>query len=847
MRVAILCACFSSLACGSDEEPQRDVVDPDEREGDGGDGDAPEEAGPAAVCGDRVCASSERCDDCPDDCGRCAEDCGGVSCELWTSSCSGERGYDVCVLDAESGCPEPGYFVGCAPGNTCGPSGTCEGGCVVPEVMLLVDRSSSMPDAVWAQVEDAVATFARRFEREARIGIRMFPGTAGCDVGETVTLDLDNAEAVVASLVPPSSESATPLAGALTGLGERFGDPNQGELVVLITDGSETCAGREDAIERAYELRVRGARVYTIGVGQAFDGELLQRIAAAGGGRSFEALSANGLAFAFAEIASDATACIQPAYGAGVCFSEECVMACDDGYHLCGSACLADDDAAHCGVLCSPCAEPANATALCIDRTCDIACDAGFHLCGGNRCAADDDVTSCGAGCVSCPPVPNGRPYCDGQCEIACDEGYHLCGSRCVSDFDVATCGDSCTPCAVGADGGVACDGQQCICRAGFHDCGGVCVADGAVATCGDRCVACPTTPGLVAECVAGECNEGCPLGALRCADGTCCTWHELALPPASQFTSFNWSTSDQLRLAGGQTFEGRWRMTAFRLIDGEWHIEHIDHPTETGIYDTTEIDSLGLMSFAYTEPESNVLTLVRENGATWTRRTFESQYQPLIRGFSADGAGALHMLYDHCRDLECQTNGPIQYRSIGPGGDWGEPETISATSKGANSHLAVGANGEICAAWGDEARLSTRVHIACRSADGWLTRDYDLDAPRYVYGIAVDRSGTFHLLAAEPDRDFVHCHGAVLGDMLCDDHPRPWWLIQLYVDRSGDVRLQVEGIDGSTLARWNGNVFSDVMTLPKNAGVEFDPKGDPMLIVHDGASDESSLLQLAP
>ena len=56
---------------------------------------------------------------------------------------------------------------------------------------------------------------------------------------------------------------------------------------------------------------------------------------------------------------------------------------------------------------------PANGSATCVGGTCGFACNAGYHACGSS-CVADTDATHCGAACAVCPAPTNGTATCSG-------------------------------------------------------------------------------------------------------------------------------------------------------------------------------------------------------------------------------------------------------------------------------------------------------------------------------------------------------------------------------------------------------------------------------------------------
>lgn len=488
--------------------------------------------------------------------GHCVDPCGPPACgPLWSSTCSGTTGFKVCGLAPTTGCPQPSLFVSCQFGNSCADGG-CGGACVVPEVMLVVDRSSSMAGPVWKFTRATLLEVSDAWQAQVKLGLRPFPGDLGCDVGSTFGMALDNAAVFETGLVDPAVSSSTPLAAALTGLASYFGDPTQGEVVILLSDGSETCEAVSAAADVARTLRSRGTTVHTLGVGFGYDAELLAAVALAGGGTFSTAQTGADLKLALEAVLADEVGCEQPEHGVSYCFDGVCELNCADGYHRCGDACADDSAVATCGAGCAPCPAPAHGVALCDEGACDFFCVDGYHPCGG-KCADDASPLTCGQSCAACAAPPHATATCDGvSCDFECDAGFHECGGVCVDDTAPATCGPSCEPCPAPADGqatcakgacGIACDsgflacegacapcaddpngspacdGAACvtICEAGYHLCGGVCVDDAAVATCGTACEPCPAVPGGDATCDGTACGYACDDEHLDCG-GAC-------------------------------------------------------------------------------------------------------------------------------------------------------------------------------------------------------------------------------------------------------------------------------------------------------------------------------------
>jgi hypothetical protein len=397
--------------------------------------------GPAADgCGEMLqCGTCETGSSCEQ--GVCVSDCGVDACgPLWSASCSGSNGYKVCGVDPETGCAEPSLFVSCQIGNSCS-KGACAGGCAVPELLLLADRSSSMEGPVWDYTRGAIIEFAETFEDHVKLGLRAFPGDSACAPGAVVPLQLHNAPAVAAGLVDPSAASSTPIGGALSGLAAVLGDPTQGEHVVLMTDGSETCDDEALVFAAVQQLRWRGVTVHAIGLGTGFDEVLLKAVAAAGGGTFAAAPSGPSLRSALLKLVPAMTGCAHTAVGVSACVGGGCQeIGCDTGFHACAGKCRADDDASACGESCEKCKSPSGAgAAACVDGACVMACDAGHHLCG-DACVSNSATATCGQGCAACPTIPGGSATCDGQkCGLQCPAGKIVCGGQCVS---AACCGN---------------------------------------------------------------------------------------------------------------------------------------------------------------------------------------------------------------------------------------------------------------------------------------------------------------------------------------------------------------------------------------------------------------------
>ncbi len=153
------------------------------------------------------------------------------------------------------------------------------------EVVFVVDRSGSM--AGWKMVcaRRAVARMIDTLGERDRFAVLAFDNQIDEPTGMagvmTPASDRDRFRAVgwLASVeARGGTEMAQPLARAA---GLLAGGDDRDRVLVLVTDGQ---VGNEDQILRDLAPRLRGTRVFTLGIDQAVNAAFLRRLAAAGGG-----------------------------------------------------------------------------------------------------------------------------------------------------------------------------------------------------------------------------------------------------------------------------------------------------------------------------------------------------------------------------------------------------------------------------------------------------------------------------------------------------------------------------------------------------------------------------------
>ncbi len=127
----------------------------------------------------------------------------------------------------------------------------------------------------WLSVGDAV------FGLVATQGVRMFPDQP-CTPAEVQPILL-RPEGFAELLVAPTTGASTPIRLALADVQPAFGDPDQSQAVILVTDGDETCEPDASPELEASNLFRLGIRTFAIGVSTQANLTLLDEIAAAGG------------------------------------------------------------------------------------------------------------------------------------------------------------------------------------------------------------------------------------------------------------------------------------------------------------------------------------------------------------------------------------------------------------------------------------------------------------------------------------------------------------------------------------------------------------------------------------
>lgn len=313
---------------------------------------------------------------------------GGSGCEPGAAQCSDAVSYRVCGDDG-SGATSFGPRLPCQSGSSCD-MGRCDGRCVVPEILIVLDRSSSMADS-WEWVTNEVAGFVETEQRFARLGLRQFPADgAACEAEPILAMSTDNAPAIEATFHEPTVSAQTPLVAALSDVTAAFGDPAEAQYILLITDGDETCSDA-DLFNLVERLARDGVDTFAIGIGNGANPATIDSIAKAGrtGPQGYTVTDAGELTAALTDVADRTRRCVcEPA--ATECIGSEFRACSADGLAFSGETCAADSN------QCTNDACDPRLGCTWLDTT--LACD------DGNECTVSDSCSSgsCGGTPVSC-------------------------------------------------------------------------------------------------------------------------------------------------------------------------------------------------------------------------------------------------------------------------------------------------------------------------------------------------------------------------------------------------------------------------------------------------------------
>lgn len=190
---------------------------------------------------------------------------------------------------------------------------------VVPDVMLVLDRSKSMTTSFgastrWQTLVSALSVVLPPVDGEMALGLYLFPSASGeqCAVSSTPELypQVNQVPALLTRLRTSAMSGGTPTAEALAAAASHLSSERP-RAMVLATDGLPNCAGDEATLDTLAALSNEGIPTWVVGIGDDVNGEALLDAMAVAGGRPprSSASSASGLEAAFTSIRTELSRC----------------------------------------------------------------------------------------------------------------------------------------------------------------------------------------------------------------------------------------------------------------------------------------------------------------------------------------------------------------------------------------------------------------------------------------------------------------------------------------------------------------------------------------------------------
>ena len=344
--------------------------------------------------------------------------------------------------------------------------------CDPPQVLIVLDKSSSMTDLVpgtsdtkWDTAVTAIMDVLTNFGADVDFGLMIFPDPNECSPGSVfVDVGPGSASSILAELstAPPTGGNWTPMAESLDAAASYTPmlDATRRNYVLLITDGWQWCspydpATRSAPVASAMNLLGLGVETYAVGFGGGVDVLTLNQVAWEGG-TSVSGCDPNGedptasdLCYYQADnltVLSAALNTIVAQITTDVCdgVDNDCDGVVDNGAIACTGACGSGTEICSGGVVMG-CSTDTGVAEMCdgIDNNCDGTADEGCDCVDGATMPCGISIGACAAGTQTCvggtwsacvgATAPAAFDACNGiddNCDGSVDEGFPCAGGQ---------------------------------------------------------------------------------------------------------------------------------------------------------------------------------------------------------------------------------------------------------------------------------------------------------------------------------------------------------------------------------------------------------------------------------
>ena len=175
------------------------------------------------------------------------------------------------------------------------------------DVALVLDRSGSMAGTPLADVKTASKSFINNLVSNSQVGVVSYDDSISRDIGLTLLNSLSNKIPVRAKIDGLSSGGSTAMGDAMANANNMLvnGRTKAKKIMIVLTDGNTNSGADQEGLNAIEYANVNNIKIYSIGLGNGLNEQILQNIAVSTGGKYYNAPSSSDLASIYNSIAQD--------------------------------------------------------------------------------------------------------------------------------------------------------------------------------------------------------------------------------------------------------------------------------------------------------------------------------------------------------------------------------------------------------------------------------------------------------------------------------------------------------------------------------------------------------------